>query len=143
MLLQNDTMPLVTEPTHKVSPESPNKEGVDPGKRIIAKKGRDYLVFRMEDIAYFYVDNGVSYLVGKTSSYKYITDKPLRNIESTINSPSFFRVSKKYLIHINAVVKFRPTKKGKLELLLNPDPREPIIISQLKAPLFKKWLLQN
>ncbi|MES1159996.1 MAG: LytTR family DNA-binding domain-containing protein, partial [Bacteroidota bacterium] len=73
----------------------------------------------------------------------YITDKPLRNIEMMINSSSFFRVSKKYLIHIDAVVKFRQTKKGKLELLLNPDPRETIIISQLKAPLFKKWLLQN
>jgi len=141
MLLHNDIMPLVAESTHRDGPL--HKEGLDTGKRIIAKKGRDYLVFRMEDIAYFYVDNGVSYLIGRTSNYKYITDKPLRNIEMMINSPSFFRVSKKYLIHINAVVKFRPTKKGKLELLLNPDPRETIIISQLKAPLFKKWLLQN
>lgn len=113
------------------------------GKRIIAKKGRDFLVFKTEDIAYFYVENGVSYLIEQANNYKYITDKPLRNIELLINSPSFFRVSKKYLIHINAVVKFRPTKKGKLELQLDPDPRETIVVSQLKAPLFKKWLLQN
>lgn len=136
-------MLLNHEEDQQIIQDFPNRETIDPGKRIIAKKGRDYLVFKMDDIAYFYVENGISYLIGRTSNYRYITDKPLKNIESLMNSPFFFRVSKKYLIHIDAVVKFRPTKKGKLELQLSPDPRETIIISQLKAPLFKKWLLQN
>lgn len=122
-----------------------NNEGalVGPGRRVVAKKGREFLVFRIEDIAYFYIENGVSYLIERKSDYKYIADKPLKDIESAINSSSFFRVTKKYLVHINAVVKFRPVKGGKLELILSPDPREPIIVSQLKVPLFKRWLLQN
>jgi two-component system response regulator LytT len=143
MLLNNEITLKNNGDPYRAGLESPHKELMDPGKRVVAKKGREYLVFRMEDIAYFYIENGISYLIERTSPYKYITDKPLKNIESMINSPSFFRVSKKYLIHINAVVKFRPAKGGKLELVLSPNPGEPIIVSQLKAPLFKRWLLQN
>ncbi|HWK07099.1 MAG TPA: LytTR family DNA-binding domain-containing protein [Puia sp.] len=119
------------------------QETITSGKRVVARKGREFLVFRVEDIAYFYIENGVSYLIERKSDYKYIADKPLRDIESMIHSSSFFRVTKKYLIHINAVVKFRPVRGGKLELVLSPDPREPIIVSQLKVPSFKRWLLQN
>ena len=124
-------------------PENNEEALADPGKRIIAKKGREFLVFKVEDIAYFYIENGVSYLIERNSDFKYIADKPLKEIESMIHSPSFFRVTKKYLVHINAVVKFRSVKGGKLELVLSPDAREPIIVSQLKVPSFKRWLLQD
>src|SRR5258708_8834340 len=122
-----------------------NNEGslTDPGKRVIAKKGREFLAFRMEDIAYFYIENGISYLIERKSNYKYIADKPLKDIESMINSPSFFRVTKKYLVHINAVVKFRSVKGGKLQFVFTPHTRDPIIVRQLKVPSFKRWLLQD
>jgi DNA-binding LytR/AlgR family response regulator len=98
-------------------------------------------VFKSDDIAYFYVENGISYLVDRKTNYKYITAKALRNIESLLHSGDFFRVNKKYLIHIDAVVKFRPGRRGKLELTISPDPDEPIVISQLKARAFKEWIL--
>ena len=107
------------------------------------RKGREFFVFRFDDIAYFYIENGLSYLVDKTNHYKYITAKPLRDIEANINSKNFFRVSKKFLVNIDSVVKFRPAKKGKLQLMINPDPNEKIIISQLKAHSFKEWILQS
>ena len=123
--------------------DATEKEVLDAGKRIIVKKGREYLVFRMEDIAYFYIENGLSYLIERKTNYKYIMARPLRNIELMVNPVCFFRVTKKYLVNINAVVKFRPVKGGKLELQLSPDPEEAIVISQLKAQAFKRWLLQN
>jgi DNA-binding LytR/AlgR family response regulator len=69
--------------------------------------------------------------------------KPLRNIELSVNPKCFFRATKKYLVNINAVVKFRPARKGKLEVQLDPDPKETIVISQLKAGMFKRWLMEN
>ena len=118
-----------------------DKEVLDAGKRLIVKKGREYLVFRMEDIAYFYIENGISYLIERKTNYKYMMARPLRNIEVMLSPVFFFRVTKKYLVHINAVVKFRPMKGGKLELLLSPDPEEKIVISQLKAQAFKRWVM--
>lgn len=116
---------------------------LDAGKRILVKKGREFLVIRFEDVAYFFIENGVSYLIETKSHYKYIMAQPLRNIELSVNPRYFFRATKKYLVNINAVVKFRPAKKGKLEVQLDPDPKEAIIISQLKAGMFKKWLMEN
>jgi len=81
--------------------------------------------------------------VERASQARYISSKPLSVIESTIDSGDFFRVSKKYLVNIRSVVKFKPVKGGKLELVINPCPEEPIVISQLKARSFKNWILQN
>lgn len=112
-------------------------------KRILVKKGREFMVIRYEDVAYFFIENGVSYLIDAKSHCKYIMAQPLRNIELTVNSKYFFRATKKYLVNINAVVKFRPMRKGKLEVQLCPDPKEAVIISQLKAGMFKRWLMGN
>jgi two-component system LytT family response regulator len=119
------------------------REVADAGKRILVRKGREYLVIRCEDVAYFYIDNGISYLIEAKTQYKYMMARPLRNIELAVDPRCFFRATKKYLVNINAVVKFRPAKKGKLEVQLNPDPREVVVISQLKAGAFKKWLMEN
>lgn len=119
------------------------REVADAGKRILVRKGREYLVIRCEDVAYFYIDNGISYLIEAKTHYRYMMARPLRNIELAVDPRCFFRATKKYLVNINAVVKFRPAKKGKLEVQLNPDPKEVIVISQLKAGAFKKWLMEN
>ncbi len=143
MLLHNyPVMRPVTE-THIETSEQPIKKQTDSGNRIIVRKGREFLVFRYEDIAYFYIENGLSYLVDRIHHFKCITAKPLRDIENTMNSKNFFRVNKKYLINIDSVVKFRPAKRGKLQLMIDPDPNETIIISQLKAQSFKEWILQS
>jgi DNA-binding LytR/AlgR family response regulator len=113
----------------------------DPGTKIIAKRGREYMVLRFEDIAYFFIENGVSYLVDRKTRNKYIAAKPLRRIEDALNPRDFFRANKKYLINSKSVVKFRPGMKGKLELTLDPEPNERIVISQLKARAFKEWIL--
>jgi len=123
--------------------DEPLVREADAGKRILVRKGREYLVIRCEDVAYFYIDNGISYLIEAKTHYKYMMARPLRNIELAVDPRCFFRATKKYLININAVVKFRSAKKGKLEVQLNPDPKEIIVISQLKAGAFKKWLLEN
>lgn len=123
----------VTEDALKKIPEA--------SKRVIARKGGHFVVFKFDDIAYFYVENGVSYLVDRGSNCKYITAKPLRDIEINLHSKDFFRATKKYLISINAVVRFKSTQKGKLEVILNPPPNEAIIVSQLKARVFREWIL--
>lgn len=112
-------------------------------KRFMVRKGREFVVIRLEDVAYFFTEDGVSYLVEAKSHYKYIMAQPLRNIELTVNPKCFFRATKKYLVNINAVVKFRPLKKGKLEVQLHPDPKEVVVVGQLKAGEFKRWLVEN
>jgi DNA-binding LytR/AlgR family response regulator len=138
MLLNGELTVMRRQDTGEWSRELP-----DAGKRILVRKGREFMVIRYEDVAYFFIENGVSYLVDARNQSKYIMAQPLRNIELTVNPKYFFRATKKYLVNINAVVKLRPMKKGKLEVQLHPDPKESVIISQLKAGMFKRWLMEN
>jgi DNA-binding LytR/AlgR family response regulator len=109
-------------------------------RRIIVRKGNDFVLIRIEDIAYFFLDNKISLLVERTTGVKYMVCKPLRDLQSSLSVQDFFRANKKYLISINAIERFRPVGKGKIEILLNPAPKEKILISQLKATCFRKWV---
>ena len=143
MLINNySSIQSLTDPEIELAEPAVKKQN-DGGNRIIVRKGREFFVFRFDDIAYFYIENGLSYLIDKNNNYKYIVAKPLRDIETHINSKNFFRINKKFLVNIDSVVKFRPAKRGKLQLMINPDPNERIIVSQLKAHLFKEWILQS
>lgn len=112
-------------------------------KRVIAKKGKEYSLFRFEDIACFFVEKGVTYLIDRKYHLKYTTTGSLRDLESKVYATGFFRVTKKYLVNINDISRFRASYKGKIELYLNPLPGEQILISQLRAKQFKKWIQEN
>jgi DNA-binding LytR/AlgR family response regulator len=111
-------------------------------KRVIAKKGREYMVFKAEEVACFFTINGISFMIDQATHTKYIIENSLKKIESSLGCNYFFRANKKYLLHINTVIKYRPCKGGKLAVTISPTVKEEIIISQLKAKAFKSWLLQ-
>lgn len=110
-------------------------------KRLIIKKGKEFFIIPVGRVAYFFLEDGFSFLVEKQSGEKYMITKPLRHLQLYIDSLDFFRISKKYLVNINSISKFRQNGKGKIEVLLNPDPGEKIILSQVKGHAFKKWIV--
>ncbi|HMH23287.1 MAG TPA: LytTR family DNA-binding domain-containing protein [Puia sp.] len=112
-------------------------------RRIIVRKGKEYFVFKQESIAYIYLENKLCFLVEKAKGLKYILSRPLRDIEMSLDSANFYRINKKYLVNIDSVEKFRVCGKGRMEIILAPDPGEKIIISQLNAQGFKKWIMMG
>ena len=57
-----------------------------------------------------------------------------------INPDDFFRINRKYIIHIDAVKEIHPYFKGRLKLELIPETHDSIVISSEKTPAFKAWL---
>lgn len=113
------------EPTHK--------------KRWLVKRGNDYLSVKTEDIAYLYAVQKLVCLVNK-SGEKFILDKSLNDFEKELDPRQFFRVSRKFLVQVNAIDRLKAASKGKLQVLLNPPVEEEIMVSQETAPLLKAWL---
>ncbi|MBF8249320.1 MAG: response regulator transcription factor [Bacteroidetes bacterium] len=111
----------------------------DKKQRIVVKKGLDFLSIKTEDIAYFFTEHKLSFLVDKGGK-RYIVDKPLSDLETDLDRKGFFRVNRKYLVRIAAVLRFSSHEKGKLTLELSPRPAEEVIVSQEKASEFKKWM---
>lgn len=107
--------------------------------RIVVKKGSDYIALRSDQIAYFYSEHKITFLID-ISGVRYIVDKPLADIESGMDKSRFFRINRKYLASIDSVARFRPFEKGKVLVDLLPPVKEEVIVSQENASSFKIWI---
>lgn len=110
-----------------------------PSSRLIVKKGTDFVSIKIDDVAYFYTEHKIVFLVNNVGK-RYIVDKPLAELEGELDTGTFFRANRKYIVHINAVVSFKSHEKGKLLVTLSPETGEAVIVSQENAASFKQWI---
>lgn len=110
-------------------------------KRFLVKRGVDYISIKIEEIAYFYAMHKVVCLVDIRGN-KFILDQSLSDLEKQIDRGVFYRVNRKYLVHINSIKKMKAYPKSKIQLEIDPPVAEEIIISQESAASFKEWMGQ-
>ena len=110
-----------------------------PRDRFLVRKGAGHLVIKVADIAYFYTEDKLVFLV-TNATQRHLLDKPLTEIESILDPAAFFRANRATLVHIDSVQRCTPYGKGKLLLELRPSPREPVIVSQERAAACRHWL---
>jgi hypothetical protein len=79
-------------------------------------------------------------MVDMQQGIKYMIPKSLRELTQGLDPAMFYRINKKYLVHINSVRKFKLCIAGKIEVELYPAPKERVFINQLKMQDFKKWV---
>lgn len=110
--------------------------------RIIAKKGMESFSIPFEEVIAFYTDNRVVYMIDHHDQ-KFIIDKTLNELEQELNPDLFFRANRQYIINLKFVRSYRPFEKVKLSVdLHNSDRKHQVIISQVTAPYFKKWIAE-
>jgi two-component system LytT family response regulator len=108
-------------------------------KRFLVKRGTDYISVKADEIAYFYAAHKLVCMVD-SKNQKFILDQSLADIEKQLDPSQFYRVNRKYLIHLNAIKKIKTYPKSKLQLEVNPVVNEEIIISQENVAAFKEWM---
>jgi DNA-binding LytR/AlgR family response regulator len=109
-------------------------------KRMIVKKGMENISLRLDDVALFYTENKIVYVLDRWGK-KYLADKNLAELEEELDETSFFRANRQYIININFIRGFKSYEKVKLILDLTlPDVNHCIIISQEMAPQFREWM---
>lgn len=108
--------------------------------RLVAKKGLENILLRLEDIILFYTENKMVFVIDRFSK-KYILDKTLTELEEELDQNIFFRANRRYIVNLNYVKGFKPFEKVKLLIDLNvPEINHSIIVSQETAPAFRKWM---
>ncbi|HEX7903015.1 MAG TPA: LytTR family DNA-binding domain-containing protein [Chitinophagaceae bacterium] len=109
-------------------------------KRLVVKKGLENISLRLEDIVLFYTENKVVYVTDRCGK-KYLTDKNLGELETTLDENIFFRANRQYIININFIKGFKSYEKVKLQVDLTlPELNHCIIVSQETAPQFREWM---
>lgn len=110
--------------------------------RLVVKKGIENIPVPLEDIALFYTENKIVYVIDR-HGMKYIAESNLSELEQELDDSLFFRANRQYVININHVKSFRTYEKVKLRIDMKPEglnDRYHIIISQDTAPAFREWI---
>ena len=107
---------------------------------MLVKKGIENISIKVEDVVLFYTENRVVYVLDNFGK-KYLIDKTMNELETELDSSSFFRANRQYIINLAFIKNFKPYEKVKLLVELTiPGINHVIIISQKSAPDFRSWI---
>mgnify|MGYP005821270025 FL=1 len=108
-------------------------------KRFIAKVGQHIKIINSEDVECFYSENKGTYAATKDGR-NYLLDKTLEQLEGDLKPQVFFRVSRKYFVHIDYIQDIISYTNSRLQIKLKSNPKLEIIVSREKVKDFKLWL---
>ena len=107
--------------------------------RFLVKQGQGIKAISVDEVAYFWAEEGVVFLVTRQGK-RFIINYTLDQLEEQLDSAVFFRANRQLMVHIDAVQEVRPYFKGRLSLLLQPATEKDVVISSSKSSDFKEWL---
>jgi len=110
--------------------------------KLKIKQGGKITFINYEDIAFFYSENKIVYLV-KIDGVSIITDFTLNEIEPKISELSFFRANRQTILHMRSIEQVQSIENGKLSVYLKPTlsnkKNHQITISRYKKQIFMDW----
>ncbi len=108
--------------------------------RLIVQKGLEYIPLFLKDVVLIYTENKLTYVLDR-GGRKYISEKNLADLLSSLDKERFFRANRQYIINMEFIKSYRVFGKSKLqvEVALNEN-RHSIIVSQENAPHFRSWI---
>ena len=133
--LQPTTPPLRLEELAKLM----NATASSYKSRFLVKSGARIRAVKIDEIAYFFVDQKLNLLVTRDGQ-KYPVDYTLDDLMNLLDPDLFFRVNRQLIVHIDAAMEIHPHFKGRLRLELDPPIDAEVVISSERTPAFKAWL---
>ena len=107
--------------------------------RFLVKSGQRYFSISVDDVAYFYYRNRVTFLKTWKKEVYYI-DYVLDELQEMLSPKTFFRANRQVLCSIKSVKDIRADLNNKLRLTLYPVLDEEVLVSRDRAQDFKEWM---
>ncbi|ANQ51363.1 response regulator transcription factor [Flammeovirga sp. MY04] len=117
------------------SPSSQNYKS-----RFMISIGDQFKSIKTEEVSYIKYEEGLSFLHLFDSTSRFPVDKSISTLEDELDPSSFFRVNRKYIIHINSISKINTWFNSRLQIDIGAD--DEIIVSRDRVKAFKEWLDQ-
>jgi DNA-binding LytR/AlgR family response regulator len=108
-------------------------------ERFLLKQGSGLDFLPSSEVAYFFSDGGVTQVVARGNRRSAI-DYTLDDLETQLNPQYFYRVSRKCILHLDAIAKIHKYFNGRLKLDLVPEGPFEILVSRERVSDFRKWL---
>ena len=123
-----------SEPSAKILKGSSYQE------RFLVTIGRQMKLIQAEEVAYFFTEQKIVYLV-TFQRVKYNTGFTLERLEQQLNPAMFFRINRQFIINIAAIVKLLPASKSRMQVVLKPETSHDTITSFGRTESFFNWML--
>lgn len=88
---------------------------------------------------YFYSQNKATFIKTKDAR-SFVIDYTLDQVQALVEPMSFFRIGRKYLVHIDAIEDIVACTNSRLLLRLTHVTERDAIVSHEKVSDFKQWL---
>lgn len=107
--------------------------------RFLISQGDKFVTLMVEDIAFIYSENKMTYAVNfKSETFQ--VELPLNTLIDQLDPDTFFRANRQVIINIKSVVKIEPYFAGKISVTTHPKSPVQVIVSREKGVMFKTWL---
>ena len=108
-------------------------------KRFTVKVGQHLKMITIDTIECFYSENKGTY-IHTTDNRDYLIDLTLEELENELEPQTFFRVSRKFYVNINAIKDMVSYTNSRLQIKLNTYNEHEVIVSRERVRDFKDWL---
>jgi DNA-binding LytR/AlgR family response regulator len=108
-------------------------------KRFTIKIGQHIKIIHVDEIECFYSENKATY-IHTNGNRNYLIDGSLEHWFEQLNPEQFFRVSRTFIVHINAIKDIISYTNSRLRLILHSYQEAEIIVSRERVKDFKNWI---
>ncbi len=108
-------------------------------ERFLVKVGQKIHSIPVDDIAYFYTESKVVFLVTHDNR-KMPVDYYLDNLAELLDPKEFMKINRQFIVRHGAIGSMYPFSNSRIKITLQPPTKKDIIISTEKSSDFKHWL---
>jgi len=108
-------------------------------KRFTTKIGQHIKMISVDEIECFYSENKGTY-AHTIEGRDYLLETTLEQLESELSPKSFFRISRKYYVNIDAIKDIISYTNSRLQLKLTSYKEQEVIVARERVKDFKTWL---
>jgi DNA-binding LytR/AlgR family response regulator len=115
------------------------QRGPEYKNRFMVTFGNKIRSIETSDIAYFYSDEKITFLVNTDGQHLPI-DYSLDKLAGLLDPQRYFRANRQFLVGFDAIHAVHTHYKGKLKIDLNPKSKSEVFVSGDRMSDFKEWL---
>ena len=109
--------------------------------RFLVMNGHKFRSIEEDEVAYFFASGKHLFLTTKDQK-TYIYDDTIKDIIHKLNPRNFFKINRKFIVHINSITEIIKHTSQKIEVKLEPIPEinSSIFVSKTQISEWKNWL---
>jgi two-component system response regulator LytT len=108
-------------------------------KRFTVKIGQHLKVITTDEIECFFSENKGTY-IHTFDNRNYLIDSTLEILEQELDMKDFFRVSRKFIVPLQAIKEIQVYTNSRLKVILPSYKEDEVVVSREKVQDFKSWL---